>query len=71
MESKHSFDVISSRDIYCAGAMPYAEGLESIDSKARRDGKYVGLCVDEDNYYDETDKAIAKWVAQLQLEGAA
>jgi len=53
------------------GAMPYAEGLDTMDSKARRDGKYVGLCCDEDNYKEETDKAIAMWVDQLQTEGAA
>jgi len=53
------------------GAPPYSEGLESINAKARRDGKYVSLCCDEDNYYDETDKATAEWVGQLQLESAA
>jgi len=44
---------------------------ECVASKAIRDGKFVGLACDEDNFYDETDKRIAAWTEQLKSEGAA
>jgi len=42
------------------------EGYEFNESKAVRDGKFVGLAIDEDNQSDLTDERISAWVAQLK-----
>ena len=63
-------DQFSTTGATMIGAVPIAEGIESIDSKAKKGDCYVGLCCDEDNFYDETDKMIEKWIAQLKSEGA-
>lgn len=44
------------------------EGYDFSDSKAMRDGKFVGLALDEDNQSDLTDDRIKAWVAQLKQE---
>ncbi|WP_250126545.1 flavodoxin FldA [Chroococcidiopsis sp. CCMEE 29] len=38
------------------------------ESKALRDGKFVGLALDEDNQSDLTQERIKTWVAQLKQE---
>jgi len=42
------------------------EGYTYDDSDSVIDGKFVGLALDEDNEYNETDKRIAAWVEDLQ-----
>jgi flavodoxin I len=44
------------------------EGYEFTESKGIRDGKFVGLALDEDNQSDLTDERIKTWVAQLKRE---
>lgn len=44
------------------------EGYEFTESKAVRDGKFVGLALDEDNQSDLSDDRIKAWVAQLKQE---
>jgi flavodoxin I len=44
------------------------DGYKFTDSKALRDGKFVGLALDEDNQSDLTDERIKVWVAQLKQE---
>jgi flavodoxin I len=44
------------------------EGYEFSESKAVRDGKFVGLALDEDNQSDLTEKRIKIWVTQLKTE---
>ena len=44
------------------------DGYEFTDSKALRDGKFVGLALDEDNQSDLTDKRIKTWVNRLKQE---
>ncbi|MEH1968355.1 flavodoxin FldA [Nostoc sp.] len=44
------------------------EGYEFSESKAVRDGKFVGLALDEDNQSDLTEERIKAWVTQLKLE---
>jgi flavodoxin I len=44
------------------------DGYEFTDSKALRDGKFVGLALDEDNQSDLTDERIKTWVSQLKQE---
>lgn len=43
-----------------------ADGYDFAESKALRDGKFVGLALDEDNQPDLTEERIQKWVAQLK-----
>lgn len=45
-----------------------ADGYDFNDSKAIRDGKFVGLAIDEDNQSDLTDSRIKTWVRQLKQE---
>jgi flavodoxin I len=42
------------------------EGYEFNESKAVRDGKFVGLAIDEDNQSDLTNERINAWVTQLK-----
>ncbi|HIK33869.1 MAG TPA: flavodoxin FldA [Oscillatoriales cyanobacterium M59_W2019_021] len=44
------------------------EGYDFSESKAVRDGKFVGLAIDEDNQSDLTDGRVKAWVAQLKKE---
>ncbi|MBV6622584.1 MAG: flavodoxin FldA [Rivularia sp. (in: Bacteria)] len=44
------------------------EGYDFSESKALRNGKFVGLALDEDNQSDLTDERIKAWVAQLKKE---
>jgi flavodoxin I len=44
------------------------EGYEHQESKAVKDGKFVGLAIDEDNQPDLTDDRIKAWVAQIRKE---
>lgn len=44
------------------------DGYEFTDSKALRDGKFVGLALDEDNQSELTNERIKAWVFQLQQE---
>ncbi|SRR5579883_1967594 len=44
------------------------EGYEFSESKAVRDGKFVGLALDEDNQSDLTEERIKAWVTQLKPE---
>lgn len=42
------------------------EGYNFDDSDAVIDGKFIGLALDEDNEYNETDARIAAWVEDLK-----
>lgn len=44
------------------------EGYDFNDSKAVRDGKFVGLAIDEDNQSDLTESRLQTWVTQLKTE---
>ena len=44
------------------------EGYDFTESKAVRDGQFVGLALDEDNQSDLTEARIQAWVAQLKQE---
>ena len=46
------------------GSTP-TEGYSYSESKAERNGRFVGLCLDEDNESDQTDERIEKWIANL------
>jgi flavodoxin I len=44
------------------------DGYDFNESKAVKNGKFVGLALDEDNQSDLTDERIKGWVAQLKKE---
>lgn len=44
------------------------DGYEHEASQAEKNGKFVGLALDEDNQSELTDERINKWVAQLKSE---
>ncbi|MHC5828789.1 MAG: flavodoxin, partial [Nostoc sp.] len=44
------------------------EGYKFSESKAVRNGKFVGLALDEDNQSDLTEERIKTWVTQLKSE---
>lgn len=44
------------------------EGYDFNDSKALKNGKFVGLAIDDDNQSDLTDERIKAWVSQLKKE---
>lgn len=44
------------------------EGYDFSDSKAVRNGKFVGLAIDEDNQSDLTESRLQSWTAQLKAE---
>lgn len=46
------------------------DGYDFNESKALRNGKFVGLAIDEDNQSDMTDDRIKSWVSQLKKEFA-
>ncbi len=53
-----------------AGATMIGDGVDAAgysfdDSEAVRDGKFVGLALDEDNESDLTDSRIAAWVGEI------
>lgn len=49
------------------GAIP-DEGYTYDDSSAVQDGMWLGLALDEDNEYNETEERITKWAEQLKKE---
>ncbi|MGG6297572.1 flavodoxin FldA [Leptolyngbya sp. AN02str] len=44
------------------------DGYDFNESKAVKNGKFVGLALDEDNQAELTDERIAAWVAQVKQE---
>ena len=44
------------------------EGYTYDDSQAVVDNKWLGLAIDEDNEYDDTEERLNKWVEQLKKE---
>lgn len=44
------------------------DGYEHEASKAEKEGKFVGLALDEDNQSDLTEERISQWVSQLKTE---
>ncbi|MFN3361063.1 MAG: flavodoxin FldA [Pseudanabaenaceae cyanobacterium] len=44
------------------------EGYEFNQSRAVRNGKFVGLAIDEDNQPEKTEERVKRWTAQLKQE---
>lgn len=61
------YERIQDKDITLVGLWP-TDGYEFEDSKGLKDGKFLGLAIDEDNEADLTEERIEKWVAMLKPE---
>ncbi|OZH51381.1 flavodoxin FldA [Hydrocoleum sp. CS-953] len=44
------------------------DGYDFTESKAVKNGKFIGLALDEDNQAELTEERIKKWVAQLKTD---
>jgi flavodoxin I len=60
-------DKLESQGVELAGAWPIA-GYSFTGSWALRDGRFIGLMVDEDNQADLTPERVHRWVHQLVVE---
>jgi len=58
---------ISGQNGTTVGYWP-TDGYDFNESKALRDGKFVGLALDDDNQSELTEKRIKTWVAQIKTE---
>lgn len=58
---------ISQQGGTTVGAWP-TDGYDFEESKGVKNGKFVGLALDEDNQSELTNKRIKSWVAQLKTE---
>lgn len=58
---------ISSLGGQTVGQWP-TDGYDHSESKAVKNGMFVGLAIDEDNQSDLTDSRVKTWVAQLKKE---
>lgn len=59
------YDEVSGCGCTMIGSMP-TDGYNYTDSQAERDGKFVGLLIDEVNEDDQTDDRIAAWVKTIK-----
>lgn len=57
-------DVVSERGAMVVGATA-TDGYEFAGSRAIRDGKFVGLVLDDNNQAGKTDRRIAAWLAAI------
>jgi flavodoxin I len=46
------------------------EGYSYDNSEAEKDGRFIGLVIDEDSQSDKTDSRIKAWVADLKRQFA-
>ena len=59
------FDLLSEKPCHLIGEWP-ADDYSFSESKALRNGVFVGLAVDEDNEPDLTDYRVDKWVSEIK-----
>jgi flavodoxin I len=59
------FDIVNARGASVVGGWP-TDGYRHDESKAVRDGVFVGLALDDDNDSGQTASRIAAWCAQLK-----
>ena len=64
------YDCLTAQGAKVVG-MTSTDGYSHSESKAIRDGKFVGLMCDEDNEYDKSEERATAWVEQLKSEGMA
>ena len=60
-------DRIEDKGCEFVGAWP-TDGYDFEESTGVRDGKFLGLAIDEDNHSELTEERVQKWVAQVKGE---
>ncbi len=58
------YDIVINSGATVVGSWS-TDGYDHSESRAEIDGKFVGLALDEDNQYDQTDSRIESWVSSL------
>lgn len=61
------YERVAAKGAAVIGAWP-TEGYSFDESTAVKDGKFVGLVIDEDNQSDQTGDRVSSWVNQLRRE---
>jgi flavodoxin I len=61
------YDKLIEKSCHVVGSVS-TEGYNYANSMAVREGKFIGLALDEDNQAELTDERIEKWVNQLKNE---
>lgn len=61
------YDFFTERGAKCVGSWP-TEGYEFNESKAVRDGKFVGLALDLDNQSGQTDERLGVWLKMIAAD---
>jgi len=59
------YDEVTARGARVVGTTP-TDGYDFIESRAVRDGRFVGLALDEDNQSAQTEGRIARWIGELR-----
>lgn len=62
---KKLHDILKDKKANIVGYVS-TEGYKSCDSEAVKDGHYLGLALDNENYEDLTDKRIEDWVNDIK-----
>lgn len=63
----HIFEAIADKGCKIVGAVA-TDGYSFDSSNAVRDGKFVGLALDEDNESGKTDTRIENWLSQIKAD---
>jgi flavodoxin I len=63
------YDCFTAKGATVYGMTPAEDGIDYVESKSVRDGKFVGKHFDEDNESDQSEDRVAAWVEQLKSEG--
>jgi flavodoxin I len=58
------YDIVIAKGATVVGFMD-PTGFDFTESKALRDGRFVGLALDEDNQASKSDARIGAWLTQL------
>ncbi len=61
------YDKIIEKGAKVVGEWP-TDGYDFEESVGERNGKFVGLAIDEDNEYEQTDDRIDKWLKQISID---
>ena len=61
------YDALKNSNAQFIGTWP-TDGYGHLESRAERDGAFIGLALDDDSTPDLTDQRIRGWVAKLKTE---
>merc|ERR1739848_485526 len=64
-ELHDTFQAAGAKMVGCVDSSGYSH----TESKSEKDGKLLGLPLDQDNEDDQTEERVASWISQLKGEG--